>query len=201
MKKFSECLISLRKERRETQEDLAKVIHKKRSTVSGYETEGKEPDLETVALLAKHFRVTTDYMLGLTNERTNAETVFLNDNTNFKKHFENVSADLRPIIAQTFDSFYLLLLKDMRQAHSDHLALYQKLLYTLQSSRRDICKFTENKNADLSDPMDISKLMSLQNELKNNVSSILDQLLQADFENAFYKRNGINTELPKQEAK
>lgn len=51
MQKFSNRLISLRKERSLTQEDLAKIIHKKRSTVSGYETEGKEPDLETVCFV------------------------------------------------------------------------------------------------------------------------------------------------------
>ena len=38
MQKFSNRLISLRKERGLTQEDLAKLINKKRSTVSGYET-------------------------------------------------------------------------------------------------------------------------------------------------------------------
>ena len=52
MQKFSNRLISLRKEQNLTQEDLAKVIQKKRSTVSGYETEDKEPDFETICFLA-----------------------------------------------------------------------------------------------------------------------------------------------------
>ena len=128
MKKFSTRLISLRKERGETQNDLAKVINKKRSTVSGYETEGKEPDLETVAILAQHFGVTTDYMLGMTNNRTHAETVFFNDNVNFKKLFDDLAPDLCPVLAQTFDSFYLLLSRDMKASNSEHLRLYQKLL-------------------------------------------------------------------------
>lgn len=38
MSKFANRLISLRKERNLTQEDIAKIIYKKRSTVSGYET-------------------------------------------------------------------------------------------------------------------------------------------------------------------
>ena len=54
MSKFANRLISLRKERNLTQEDIAKIIYKKRSTVSGYETEGKQPDLDTVCLLAKY---------------------------------------------------------------------------------------------------------------------------------------------------
>ena len=64
MQKFSTRLISLRKEHGMTQKDLAQLIQKKRSTVSGYETEGKEPDLETVCFLASHFDVSTDYLLG-----------------------------------------------------------------------------------------------------------------------------------------
>ena len=52
MQKFSTRLVSLRKERGMTQEELAKALNKKRSTYSGYETEGKEPDLETVCILA-----------------------------------------------------------------------------------------------------------------------------------------------------
>ena len=67
MQKFSNRLISLRKERGLTQEDVAKIISKKRSTVSGYETEGKEPDLETVCVFAKYFGVSTDYLLGRTD--------------------------------------------------------------------------------------------------------------------------------------
>ena len=59
MQNFSNRLISLRKERGLTQEDLARLIHKKRSTVSGYETEGKEPDLDTVCWLADYFGVST----------------------------------------------------------------------------------------------------------------------------------------------
>ena len=67
MSKFANRLISLRKERNLTQEDIAKIIYKKRSTVSGYETEGKQPDLDTVCLLAKYFGVSTDYLLGYTD--------------------------------------------------------------------------------------------------------------------------------------
>ena len=47
MEKFSDRLITLRKERGLTQEDMAKLIHKKRSTISGYETADKEPDFDT----------------------------------------------------------------------------------------------------------------------------------------------------------
>ena len=69
MQKFSDRLISLRNERRLTQEEMANIINKKRSTVSGYETGGKEPEFETVCFLAQYFGVSTDYLLGRSDNR------------------------------------------------------------------------------------------------------------------------------------
>lgn len=135
MQKFSNRLISLRKERSLTQEDLAKIIHKKRSTVSGYETEGKEPDLETVCFLAKYFGVSTDYLLGHSDERNHVEQVFYNDTVNFERHFKNMPAELRPVVSKCFDSFYLLLGRDMQLARPERLRVYEELLHTLQSQR------------------------------------------------------------------
>ena len=116
MQKFSNRLISLRKERGLTQGELATVIQKKRSTVSGYETEGKEPDLETVCLLAKYFGVSTDYLLGYSDRPSHTEDVFFNDTVNFKRHFNALPGDLRPAVAKCFDSFYRLLNRDMQLA-------------------------------------------------------------------------------------
>lgn len=106
MSKFANRLISLRKERNLTQEDIAKIIYKKRSTVSGYETEGKQPDLDTVCLLAKYFGVSTDYLLGYTDRPNHSEDVFYNDTVNFQKHFNNLPTELRPAVSKCFDDFY-----------------------------------------------------------------------------------------------
>ncbi len=66
---FPQRLISLRKERGLTQAGLAKLICKGRSTVSGYETENKEPTLKTICFLAHFFDVSTDYLIGYSDER------------------------------------------------------------------------------------------------------------------------------------
>ena len=182
MQRFSNRLIDLRKERGLTQEDLAKVIQKKRSTVSGYETEGKEPDLETVCLLAEYFGVSSDYLLGISNYRTHTETVFFNDNVNF---------NLRPVVSQTFDSFYLLLSRDMQLSRPERLLLYRKLFSTVQSLRAEVRKRIEASGGQVSDAAALSELMALQSELKNNVSAVLDELMQADMEVAFDVKKGI----------
>jgi len=185
MQKFSNRLISLRKERGLTQEDMAKVIQKKRSTVSGYETEGKEPDLETVCVLAKYFGVSTDYLLGYSDERTHTESVFYNDKVNFERHFKSMPADLRPVVAKCFDSFYLLLNRDMQLSRPERLRVYEELLHTLQSLRADIRKAIEASGGAVSDPVALSDLMAMQSQLKNEVSALLDKLIQADMEVAF----------------
>ncbi len=200
MQKFSNRLISLRKERGLTQEDMAKVIQKKRSTVSGYETEGKEPDLETVCVLAKYFGVSTDYLLGYSDERTHTESVFYNDKVNFERHFKSMPADLRPVVAKCFDSFYLLLNRDMQLSRPERLRVYEELLHTLQSLRADIRKAIEASGGAVSDPVALSDLMAMQSQLKNEVSALLDKLMQADMEVAFNIKKDVEAGLSERSA-
>ena len=193
MQKFSDRLISLRNERRLTQEETANIIHKKRSTVSGYETGGKEPEFETVCFLAQYFGVSTDYLLGFSDERNHVESVFYNDKVNFERHFKAMPAELRPVVAKCFDSFYLLLGRDMQLARPERLRVYQELLHTLQSLRADVRKAIEASGGAISDPVALSDLMAMQNQLKNEVSALLDKLMQADMEIAFQiKQDGGN---------
>lgn len=190
MQKFSVRLISLRKERGMTQTDLAQLIQKKRSTVSGYETEGKEPDFETVCFLASHFGVSTDYLLGYSDERNHVEQVFYNDRVNFERHFKAMPPELRPVVSKCFDDFYLLLNRDMQLGRPERLRVYQELLHTLQSLRADIRKLIESSGGAITDPVALSDLMALQGQLKNEVSAILDKLMQADMEIAFDVKRG-----------
>lgn len=193
MQKFSDRLISLRKERGMTQEELARAINKKRSTLSGYETEGKEPDLELICFLAKYFGVTTDYLLGYSDERNHVEQVFYNDTVNFERHFKALPADLRPVVAKCFDSFYLLLNRDIQLARPERLRIYEELLHTLQSLRADIRKAIEFSGGSLSDPVALSDLMAAQSQLKNSVAALLDRLMQADMEIAFdISKDGVS---------
>lgn len=185
MQTFSNRLAALRKERGLTQEGLAKIIQKKRSSVSGYETEGKEPDLELVCTLAEYFDVSTDYLLGKSDERNHIDEVFFNDTVNFEKHFRAMPVELRPVISKCFDSFYLLLSRDMQLARAERLRLYESLLHELQSQRAVIRKAVERSGGSVSDPVALSELMAAQSQLKNTVSALLDELLQADMEVAF----------------
>ena len=57
-------LEELRKKMGLSQEDLAKKINMTQQRISAYEKGKREPDLETLKMLANFFGVTTDFLLG-----------------------------------------------------------------------------------------------------------------------------------------
>lgn len=189
MKVFSQRLIALRKEREMTQSDLAKVVNKTRSTVSGYETEGKEPDYEMLCTLARFFSVSVDYLLGVEDSPNHSDVVFVNDSVNFKKHYEALPPHLRHKVAQMYDSFYLLLQRDMIKHNESRLALNAELFYVIQSSRAQIKKAINGCEGQITDPLLLSNLMAMQNTFKTDVCALLDKLLQADIDTAFDVKN------------
>lgn len=56
---------SLRKANQITQEELGKYLGVSKVSISGYENDTREPDMQSLAKLAKKFNVTTDYLLGV----------------------------------------------------------------------------------------------------------------------------------------
>ncbi|WP_195985324.1 helix-turn-helix transcriptional regulator [Clostridium sp. D33t1_170424_F3] len=199
MKRFSDRIISLRNERRITQTDLANVINKQRSTVSGYETGGKEPDYDTLCRLAEYFDVTVDYLLGRDEERKHADVVFRNDNTNFKKHYDALPPELKPVVTEIFDDFYVLLNRDMRQGRAERLRLYRELIHKLQASRAEIKNYIESNGGNM-EPLFLSELMELQNAFKNEVCAILDQIMQADLDYVLNVKKGSSDTLSRKSA-
>ncbi|MBO8168170.1 MAG: helix-turn-helix transcriptional regulator [Thermoanaerobacteraceae bacterium] len=60
-------IIALRQEKGLTQNELAERLKISRSALSLYELGKRQPDYETLQKIAKYFDVTTDYLLGLTD--------------------------------------------------------------------------------------------------------------------------------------
>lgn len=63
---FSETLRNLIEERNLTQKQIGLDLSITQSTLGGYVQGTREPDFETLKLLARYFQVTTDYLLGYT---------------------------------------------------------------------------------------------------------------------------------------
>lgn len=70
MGKFQNLLKSLRLSRGLTQEELAKSLQISRSTIGMYENGAREPDFETLELIADYFNVDIDYLLGRSSKTT-----------------------------------------------------------------------------------------------------------------------------------
>lgn len=70
-KKFGERLRELREKEGLTQAQLAKILNISRAALGYYENAERTPDIETLDLAATHFKVTSDYLLGRTSNKTN----------------------------------------------------------------------------------------------------------------------------------
>ena len=63
-------IAELRKSAGEKQEDLAEVLGCNRGSLANYETGKRTPDVETIIKIAQHYGTTTDYILGVTDNKT-----------------------------------------------------------------------------------------------------------------------------------
>ncbi|MDQ7092212.1 helix-turn-helix transcriptional regulator [Desulfosporosinus sp. PR] len=61
-------LLYLRNKHRLTQEELAKILCMSRSTYAQYEVDRRKPDYDTLQRIADYFKVSTDFLLGRTED-------------------------------------------------------------------------------------------------------------------------------------
>lgn len=77
---FAQRLKELRTERQLSQSDLASALNISNRTISMYEQENSEPNIEILIKIAKYFGVSADYLLGLTNvKEINPEVSFMSN--------------------------------------------------------------------------------------------------------------------------
>lgn len=67
---FGQRLKKLRESRGITQSELAKALKVSPSTIGMYEQSRRDPDTDTIKLLANYFNVTTDYLIGHSDNPT-----------------------------------------------------------------------------------------------------------------------------------
>ncbi|MEG0961868.1 MAG: helix-turn-helix transcriptional regulator [Lachnospiraceae bacterium] len=66
---FSTRLENLIEEHNITQKELSAKLHIAPTTLNGYVNNYREPDFDFLILLSRYFHVSTDYLLGLTEEK------------------------------------------------------------------------------------------------------------------------------------
>ena len=69
MSTLGERLNKLRQERGLTQQELADIFHISNSTISSYETGARIPDIDFLLKLSKFYNTSSDYILGLTDNK------------------------------------------------------------------------------------------------------------------------------------
>lgn len=71
MSVFSERVKKLRKDKKQSQNEVGIALGKSRETISKYELGQREPDPNVIAQLARHFNVSSDYILGISDDLEN----------------------------------------------------------------------------------------------------------------------------------
>jgi transcriptional regulator with XRE-family HTH domain len=121
---FGKRLKKLREEKKLTQEQLGKLVNLSQQTIGHYEVNRAKPDLETMRRFAEIFNVSTDYLLGRTdnrNERTPSPSI--DDELN------QIMRDLGPDVTLQFYD-----LKGMSQEEKEQLKIF---LQGLKARRKE----------------------------------------------------------------
>lgn len=80
---LSERLAEARTRKGYTQQQIADFLDCNRATITNYENGKRTPDVDTIVKLAKHYEVSADYLLGITNAKIQDDTVqFISKHTN-----------------------------------------------------------------------------------------------------------------------
>ena len=97
---MSNSLTVLRENKQYTQALLAEKLGVSRQAVSSWETDKRNPPLDTIIALAKLFHTSTDYLLGLSSESSEStfETVYSGREENLLNAFRKLDIDNQDII-------------------------------------------------------------------------------------------------------
>ena len=76
---FGSRLKDLRNERKLTQDDLGKLLNVSGKTIGTWERDSRQPNIESINKLASIFGVTTDYLLGNSDEKKSQKYYELSD--------------------------------------------------------------------------------------------------------------------------
>ncbi len=106
---FADRLRQLRTERSLSQYQLAQALNVSRGLIGNYELGTREPDYETLAMLAEYFGVSADFILGLTDIRHRITASDYGLDSQFIANYMNLSPESK-IDAQKYIA--LLILKD-----------------------------------------------------------------------------------------
>lgn len=117
-----------------TQEELAKVFKISKGNISRYETGIREPDSDLLSDIAKFFDVTTDYLLGNTDNPKPIREMYEQAGAEFSPERGYVKEEISKKL-QDLDIQYLQLAKKMKKENVDPKAV-DKLIEVLKKNKK-----------------------------------------------------------------
>lgn len=85
---FGQRLREVRTEKKYTQQDIANLFNVSKMTISSWETNKQEPNIDDITRLCQIFNVSADYLLGLEDESGRKNYTV---NTNVHNNFGNIN--------------------------------------------------------------------------------------------------------------
>lgn len=95
---IGQTIRDLRKEKRVSQTELAKIVGVSQTTVTAWETGKAEPSSSAVSNLADYFNVTTDYLLGRPEKKEKQNVELTDDDIIMTYQGKELSDEDREII-------------------------------------------------------------------------------------------------------
>ena len=86
---FGQRLREVRTEKKYTQQDIANLFNVSKMTISSWETNKQEPNIDDITRLCQIFNVSADYLLGLEDE--SGRKNYTVNNTNVQNNFGNIN--------------------------------------------------------------------------------------------------------------
>ena len=162
-----------------SQSELADRIGSTRSTISGYESDGKEPDFATFIKICEALDTSPSYLLGLEDDGEFSSASPSDPFSAFYRSCEGLPKPQREALIKSLNEFFALLSSDIASKSAEHIDLYASLLSSLSAGRSSI-RSQILSSAPTVDVSVVSDVMSQQSTMKNSISASLDELLQAD---------------------
>ena len=180
---FATRMVLLRKEKGMTQQEMANIFQKSRQAISSYETQEREPEYDFLCKMADYFDVSSDYLLGRTNDRNPKNDTVIND---FNKNYDLLPITLKNLVSDTYSSIFSLLEKAVKNCQEEYLIIYRDFFVDLKNIRAELQSRTENAAGSAAE---MAELFALESKAKELMTSTLDKLMQLDLDAAASKES------------
>lgn len=95
---FGQRLKQLIDDRNITQSQLAKELNITPSTLNGYVNDHREPDFQTLALFVRYFKVSSDYLLGISSSAHPAEIPMDHNMQRLFYYYQQLAPELKGLL-------------------------------------------------------------------------------------------------------